>query len=242
MPKQPLALTLDLIARVHSVPVPDDAAALQVMTDEELVPGLEQIIASRGRGSGGLWVFAYGSLMWRPEFVFSERRIGTVRGFHRRFCLLQRRFRGTPERPGFVLALDRGGLCRGVAFRLAGTDLRETLMPVWRREMRGRGYVARWLPVATEAGPVSALTFLVNRASDRYSGRLTDAEIAKKIAAACGHIGPSAEYLLRTVEACETLGIHDRHLWSLQALVAEHLRACPPGCQSTSQRGGYRLA
>lgn len=223
MPKQPLALTLDLIARAHSVPVPDDAAALQVMTDEELVPGLEQIIESRGRG-GDLWLFAYGSLMWRPEFVFSERRIGTVRGFHRRFCLLQRRFRGTPERPGFVLALDRGGLCRGVAFRLAGTDLRQTLMPVWRREMRGRGYVARWLPVATEAGPVSALTFLVNRASDRYSGRLTDAEIAGKIAAACGHVGPSAEYLLRTVEACEALGIRDRHLWRLQALVAEHLR------------------
>lgn len=225
MRKNPLALTLDLIARAHSVPVADDEAALRVMTDEELRPGLEQIVASRGRGGGGLWVFAYGSLMWRPEFAFSERRIGTVRGFHRRFCLLQRRFRGTPERPGFVLGLDRGGVCKGVAFRLPGTDLHETLMPVWRREMRGRGYVARWLPVATEAGPVSALTFLVNRASDRYAGRLTDGEIAEKIAAACGHLGPSAEYLVRTVEACEALGIRDRHLWSLQALVAERLRA-----------------
>ncbi|WP_375465220.1 gamma-glutamylcyclotransferase [uncultured Methylobacterium sp.] len=223
MPR-PLALTLDLIARAHSVPVPDDETALQVMTDAELKPGLDAIVA-RHAGGGGLWVFAYGSLMWRPEFAYSERRIGTVRGFHRRFCLLQRRFRGTPERPGFVLALDRGGLCRGVAFRLPGIDVREALMPVWRREMRGRGYVARWLPVATEAGTVSALTFLVNRASDRYSGRLTDAEIAEKIAAACGHVGPSAEYLFRTVEACEALGIRDRHLWSLQALVAERLRA-----------------
>jgi cation transport protein ChaC len=128
--------------------------------------------------------------MWNPEFAVVERRIGTVRGFHRRFCLLQRRFRGTPERPGFVLALDRGGLCRGVAFRLPGMEIRETLMPVWRREMRGRGYVARWLPVATEAGTVSALTFL---------------------------------------EACERLGIRDRHLWNLQALVAERLRVCMPG-------------
>jgi cation transport protein ChaC len=222
MRNTPLALSLDLIARAHAVPVADDESALQVMTDEELKPGLDAIIEQRG-GADDLWVFAYGSLMWRPEFAFAESRIGTVRGFHRRFCLLQRRFRGTPERPGFVLALDRGGSCRGVAFRLAGTNLRETLMPVWRREMRGRGYVARWLPVATEAGTVSALTFLVNRASDRYSGRLTEAEIADRIAVACGHLGPSAEYLFRTVEACEALGIRDRHLWNLQALVAARL-------------------
>ena len=220
---RPLALSLDLIARAHAVPVPDDPGALDVMTDAELRPGLEAIVA--GREGRDLWVFAYGSLMWRPEFPVAERRIGTVRGFHRRFCLLQRRFRGTPERPGFMLALDRGGVCRGVAFRLAGAEIRAALMPVWRREMRGRGYVARWLPVATEAGPVSALTFLVNRASERYAGRLSDAEIAEKIAAASGHAGPSAEYLFRTVEACEALGIRDRHLWSLQALVAERLRA-----------------
>jgi glutathione-specific gamma-glutamylcyclotransferase len=223
-PPADLALNLDLIARAHAVPVPDDETALKLLTDEELRPGLEAIVADR-TGGDDLWVFAYGSLMWRPEFAFAESRLGTVRGFHRRFCLLQRRFRGTPERPGFVLALDRGGLCRGVAFRLAGTDLHETLMPVWRREMRGMGYVARWLPVATEGGTVSALTFLVNRASDRYTGRLTDAELADRIALACGHLGPSAEYLFRTVEACAALGIRDRHLWSLQALVAERLRA-----------------
>ena len=233
MRNTPLALSLDLIARAHAVPVADDESALQVMTDAELKPGLDAIIEQRG-GAGDLWVFAYGSLMWRPEFAFAESRIGTVRGFHRRFCLLQRRFRGTPERPGFVLALDRGGSCRGVAFRLAGTNLRETLMPVWRREMRGRGYVARWLPVATEAGTVSALTFLVNRASDRYSGRLTEAEIADRIAVASGHLGPSAEYLFRTVEACEALGIPDRHLWNLQALVAQRLREQLDGASGES--------
>lgn len=219
-----LDLSLDLIARAHAVPVPDDETALKLLSDEELRPGLEAVVADR-TGGNDLWVFAYGSLMWRPEFAYDERRLGTVRGFHRRFCLLQRRFRGTPDRPGFVLALDRGGLCRGVAFRLAGTDVHETLMPVWRREMRGMGYVARWLPVVTDGGTVPALTFLVNRASDRYSGRLADAEIADRIAAACGNLGPSAEYLYRTVEACAALGIRDRHLWSLQRLVAERLRA-----------------
>lgn len=218
---RPLDLTLDLIRAAHARPVADDPAGLTVMTDEELRPGLEEIVA--GREGAALWVFAYGSLMWRPEFPVAERRLGTVRGFHRRFCLLQRRFRGTPERPGFVLALDRGGLCRGVAFRLPDAEIREALMPLWRREMRGRGYVARWLPVETEGGTVSALTFLANRASDRYA-RLPDPEIAEMIAAACGHTGPSAEYLYRTVEACEALGIRDRHLWRLQALVAARLR------------------
>ncbi|MCJ2017500.1 gamma-glutamylcyclotransferase [Methylobacterium sp. E-065] len=221
-----LDLSLDLIARAHSVPVPDDPDALAVLSDAELGPGLDAIVD--GRAGSAVWVFAYGSLMWNPEFPVAERRIGTVRGFHRRFCLLQRRFRGTPERPGFVLALDRGGLCRGVAFRLPDSEIREALTPVWRREMRGRGYVARWLPVATEEGTVSALTFLANRASDRYAGRLSDPEIAEKIAVACGHKGPSAEYLFRTVEACERLGIRDRHLWSLQALVAARLRAGVP--------------
>lgn len=219
---RPLALSLDLIARAHSVPVADDPASLDGVGDDELRVGLEAIV--QGREGHDLWVFAYGSLMWRAEFPVAERRLGTVRGFHRRFCLLQRRYRATPERPGLMLALDRGGSCRGVAFRLPGTEIRTALMPVWRREMRGRGYVARWLPVATEAGSVPALTFLVNRASERYSGRLCDAEIAEKIAAACGPMGASAEYLFRTAEVCEGLGIRDRHLWSLQALVAERLR------------------
>jgi len=176
---RPLDLTLDLIRAAHAGPVADDPAALTVMTDEELRPGLEEIVA--GREGAALWVFAYGSLMWRPEFPVAERRLGTVRGFHRRFCLLQRRFRGTPERSGFVLALDRGGLCRGVAFRLPDAEIREALMPLWRREMRGRGYVARWLPVETDEGTVSALTFLANRANDRYAGRLPDATILGNI-------------------------------------------------------------
>ncbi len=230
MAPRPLSLSLDLIARAHPGTVPDDPDALALLSDAELAPELEAMLARRAAPAGGLWVFAYGSLLWNPEFAFTEQRLGTVRGWHRRFCLLQRRYRGTPERPGLVLGLDRGGICRGVAFRLADTDPHATLMPVWRREMKGKGYEGRWVTVDTEAGPVTALTFVVNRQSDRYTGRMSDAETAQKIAAACGHLGPSAEYLFRTVEACTRLGIHDRHLWSLQALVAERLRAGCAAC------------
>ncbi|GLS42530.1 gamma-glutamylcyclotransferase [Methylobacterium brachythecii] len=224
MTSRSLALTAELIARAHPDPVADDETALQVMTDTELAPGLAQALAARSAASESLWVFAYGSLMWNPEFAVAEQRIGRVHGWHRRFCLLQRRFRGSPRKPGVVLALERGGSCRGVAFRLDGRDPHATLMPVWRREMKGRGYEGRWVVVATDEGPVTALTFVVNRASDRFTGRLDEAAIADIIATGCGHLGPSAEYLFHTVVACAGLGIRDPHLWRLQALVADRLR------------------
>lgn len=225
MQDRTLALSLDLIARAHPTPVADDATALALLTDAELTPGLAAMIAERPIPADGLWVFGYGSLIWQPEFIYSERRIGTVHGYHRRFCLLQRRFRGSAANPGLVLALDEGGSCEGIAFRLTGTEAAETLLPVWRREMRGNGYIGRWVPVETPEGTVQALTFLVNRASDRYTGRLSDEAVADRIATGAGHLGPSAEYLFRTVAACIDEGIHCPDLWHLQALVADRLRA-----------------
>ena len=165
------------------------------------------------------------ALIWNPEFAVAERRVARLDGWHRRFCLLQRRFRGSPRRPGLVLALEPGGACSGLAFRLEAGEAGALLMPVWRREMIGQGYRARWVNLRTQAGAVPALTFVVNRASDRYTGRRDEAEIADIIATGCGHLGPSAAYLLRTVEACEALGIRDGHLWRLQRRVAERLAA-----------------
>ncbi|MBY0257858.1 gamma-glutamylcyclotransferase [Methylobacterium sp.] len=225
MPAPVLDLTLDLIARAHPTPVADDATALALLSDAELRPGLAAAMASRPMPAEGLWVFGYGSLIWQPEFAYSERRVGTVHGYHRRFCLLQRRFRGSVEKPGLVLALDVGGSCEGVAFRLTGAEAAETLLPVWRREMRGNGYLGRWVPVETAAGTVQALTFVVNPDSDRYTGAISDAAIADRIASGAGHLGPSAEYLFRTVSACLAEGIHCPHLLTLQAMVATRLRA-----------------
>ncbi len=180
---------------------------MALMGEAEADARLDAALAEKKPGDrDALWLFAYGALMWRPEFPVAERRAATVRGWHRRFCLWQPGFRGTPERPGVMLALDRGGRCRGFAYRIAGPDLREAVRPVWRREMRGRGYEARWIAVGTADGPVPALAFVADRAGTRYAGRLTDEAIAGHIAAACGPTGPSAEYLLNTVAACEAGG------------------------------------
>ena len=224
MPLRHLALTEDLIAAAHPRPAADIASAMPLLDDAEVEAGLDVALRERPKpGGSGPWVFGYGSLIWQPEFAIEERRIGCVRGWHRRFCLSQRRFRGSAEHPGLVLALVAGGIDKGVVFRLPAGDWRDTLLPVWRREMRGNGYRARWLPVSTRNGVVEALTFVANPACERYTGRLDERRIAELIAAANGGLGPSAEYLRRTVLACAELGIHDRHLWSLQAFVAERL-------------------
>ena len=125
-------------------------------------------------------------------------------------------------------------------------DLPSKIMPVWRREMRGNGYLAPWVSAITAEGPVRAMTFVVNRASERYAGRLSDQEIAAHITMACGHIGPSAEYLLNTVARCEELGVHDPYLWRMQAWwladerrpAEEAIKTSVDGLASPTESGG----
>src|SRR3954466_10779985 len=190
-----VALTRELISRAHPHSVADDPAAMQLLSDEEIAASLDKTLA-HPNVRNELWLFAYGSLMWKPDLVAAERRLATVRGWHRRFCLWQWRFRGTREEPGIMLALDRGGSCVGIVYRVIGPDLRARIMPVWRREMRGNGYRARWVTAETDEGALRALTFVANRGGGGYAGRLSDEHIAERIASACGHIGPNAEYLL----------------------------------------------
>ena len=116
------------------------------------------------------------------------------------------------ERPGLMLALDRGGACRGIAFRIRAADLREELLLVWRREMLGGAYLARWVKLRTQDGPVRAVTFVVNRAFPRYAPALTEAEVAERIATAQGELGSCAEYFEQTVEHLHALGLRDAGL------------------------------
>jgi cation transport protein ChaC len=175
-------------------------------------------------GDDGLWLFAYGSLLWRPDFPHNGSRIARIHGYHRRFCLWQWRWRGSDAAPNLMLALAPGGCCTGLAYRIEGPGLREKLGPVWRREMAGDGYRPRWLSAVTEAGPLRIAAFVANRRGDRYAGRLPDDRVAAIIAWARGHGGTGAEYLLKTTLAMEALGERDHMLWRMQRLVAENLK------------------
>ena len=167
-----------------------------------------------------VWLFGYGSLMWNPAFHFEERRGGTVRGWHRRYCLWLLGGRGSPDKPGLMLALDRGGSCAGILFRVAAAHARDELLLVWRREAFTSAYSARWVTAQTSEGPVRAVTFVANRLYQRYAGRLDEQEIAACLASASGTLGSCREYLTETVAALQSVGLHDRVLERLQRRIS----------------------
>jgi glutathione-specific gamma-glutamylcyclotransferase len=175
--------------------------------------------------AGAIWIFAYGSLIWKPEVDHVEEQIGVARGWHRSFCFRMDRYRGTKEKPGLMMALDRGGQCQGVLFRLAQDNPKDTLRKLFRREftIKPANSVPRWIKVETENGPLNAIAFVMNRQSPLYVGRLTFDQVAEVLATACGGGGSGAEYLHNTVTHLAARDIYDSYLWRLQDLVAQRL-------------------
>lgn len=172
---------------------------------------------------GDAWVFAYGSLMWNPGFTPVESRPALLRGYHRAFCIHSTLYRGTPEAPGLVLGLDRGGSCRGIAYRLDPADRSDVLAYLWEREMFTRTYQPRYLPVQLDgAAPatVQALTFVVDRTHRQYAGKLPVEEAARMISAGAGTRGRCRDYLMNTVSHLQALGLSSPPLARLAALLA----------------------
>jgi glutathione-specific gamma-glutamylcyclotransferase len=212
-----MVLTPDLITRVHRVlddPGPDPG--LVYHTDEDYDALVRPLLASHP-GGPDTWLFAYGSLIWRPEVEHLETRNGSAPGWHRSFCFKLPWFRGTEEQPGLMMSLDRGGQCQGVLFRLAPENLKAQLGKLVRREIHVTppNNLPRWIAVDTEQGSLRAIAFVMNRESPFYTGRLSPEEVADVVATACGHAGSCAEYLHNTVAHLEEHGIHDRSLWRL---------------------------
>ncbi len=166
-----------------------------------------------------LWVFAYGSLMWDPGFAYCAAEPALLRGYHRSFCVYSHRYRGTPERPGLVLGLDRGGSCKGVAYRVPAVDVEPALSYLWQREMENRTYRLKELPVRLKTGGAKALAFVVDRDHPSYSGRLGLAETARLIHQGVGGRGPCRQYLENTVRELERLGMIDGPLHRLERQV-----------------------
>jgi glutathione-specific gamma-glutamylcyclotransferase len=221
-----MALTPDLVARTTRL-VEDvgPSPGAVYMTDEDYDVAISDVLAQAP--AGDVWLFGYGSLLWKPVCEFAESRIATVRGWHRAFCYRVARFRGTRDKPGLMLALDRGGRCKGMIFKLPPDQVPTSLNALFRREMmvKPAANVPRWMTAETDEGPIRALGIVVNRQSPHYSGTLPLEEAADILASAAGHWGSCAEYLRETVYRLEELGIHDESLWQLQALVAERLQS-----------------
>jgi cation transport protein ChaC len=169
----------------------------------------------------GVWVFAYGSLMWNPAMHVAETRPGTVHGHHRVFCLNMMMGRGTPECPGLMLALDRGGSCRGLVHRIAAEHVDSELKILWMREMLGGTYKPRWLAVRTDGGTVRAIAFVSNHAHPRYVGKLPEAAVIERIARATGNLGTNRHYLYRLAEHLDELGLADTALHRLALAVRD---------------------
>ena len=241
MRHQRMALTQDLVARtIRDIADAGLIPGTVPMTDDDYRQDARKLL--EGAPQGDLWFFGYGSLLWKPaSCAVAESRPALVRGWHRAFCFRVMRFRGTPEQPGLMMALDRGGQCRGLAFRLPPDCVAAGLEALLRREMLVKaplGHLPRWLAAETDRGPIRALGFVANRHGPRYAGRLHLNEVAEILARAAGHVGSGAQYLHETVARLEELGIRDRNLWRLQALVAERIAASVASCENASNAEG----
>lgn len=176
-------------------------------------------------GAGNdLWVFGYGSLMWNPAIHVAERRAGLVKGWHRRFCLWMPVGRGSPEAPGLMLGLDRGGSCRGILWRVAADQIDNETRILWRREMTAGGYHARWVTAHTDEGPIRAITFVVNRDYPAYARAITPEQTVHALAVARGPLGRARDYLHNTVAHLDELGLEDGPLHRLLAEVDAYAR------------------
>jgi len=171
---------------------------------------LNQFLASLPPGE--LWVFGYGSLMWSPGFRYRRKSAGFVFGYHRSLCVFSHRYRGTPQRPGLVMGLCRGGSCWGMAYGVQAAGAREVLEYLWHREMRNHVYMPRLVTVRVGARPVRALAFIADAAHPQFAGDLKLAEAAEIVAQCSGERGHNLEYLQRTMSHMHQLGVRDPHL------------------------------
>jgi glutathione-specific gamma-glutamylcyclotransferase len=173
---------------------------------------------------GDLWVFGYGSLMWQPGFAFIEQVPARLIGEHRALCVYSFDHRGTPEKPGLVLGLDRGGACRGIAFRVAAGLRDHTVDYLRSREQTTNVYreVMRSVWLDNEARQrVSALTYVVDRGHVQYAGRLPLSEQLRIVQQGHGRSGNNRDYVLSTVRAIEAQGFRDGQLHQLALMLHE---------------------
>jgi cation transport protein ChaC len=245
--RQQMPLTADLVARAYRA-IEDTGPSPDMVrnTEVEWNAAVRELLASWPDGQD-VWIFAYGSLLWNPVVEHVEERMGVARGWHRSFSMRMKTWRGTEDQPGLMMGLDRGGQCKGVAYRLASDTVEAELGKLVRREipMRPSGkpitHIPRWIGVQMAQGHIRAIAFVIDRRGHNYAGGLTPGETADILAKACGHGGSCAEYLYNTISHLEDRGIRDRHLWHLQSLVADRLASIAAPCEQSAPHLEQRL-
>lgn len=188
--------------------------------------GTPDSAGSSDSANAEVWIFAYGSLMWRPGFDVAESQRASITGLSRRFCVYSFHHRGTPSRPGLVLGLDRGGSCDGVALKIAAGRSQEVLGYLRAREQVSGVYrEALWRASLLDGSgrQVKALAYIVERAHPQYAQNLPLQLQARIIRGAAGISGVNLDYLLSTLAHLRQLGIRENSLERLCALAVPHL-------------------
>jgi len=198
-----------------SVIYPPPVGDIAYLSEAELEASRCEAFADQPPGED-IWLFGYGSLIWNPGLPVEESANARVHGYHRGLYMWSRHNRGTPEQPGLVLAIDRGGSCPGVAFRIGHKDSLPHLIALWQREMSLGAYRPAWLACTLSDGRrVRALSFVIRRDCSAYAGVLPDDIVHYVLRYSQGHYGTTLEYVEKTVAALHAAGIPDRALNAL---------------------------
>ena len=222
--RRTLALTQELVMAIDRVvPDPGPEPGYELTSDAEFAEASRRLVDELAGDT--LRVFAYGSLIWRSEFEHTGHQIARLAGYRRSFCIDMKSYRGSPDQPGLMMALDIGGSCEGIVHDLPHEDHRSQIERLLRREMPYREDLSfvHWVQVRTADGPRRALTFYASPRSANYFIDLPMEEQAQRIALAAGHVGTNAAYLHNTVVKLMEHGIHDSYLWRLQQMVADEI-------------------
>ena len=196
---------------------------------------LKTALAWRPRPERGLWLFAYGSLMWRPGFAYGRAEAARLHGWHRAMCVWTVLARGSPACPGLSLGLMPSGACQGLALLIDEAAIETVLPALWRREMWTDVYHPTWAPVTVGAQQITALAFTTNPESRQFAGGLAPARIVEHVAEASGERGSSRDYLAQTVEKLRALRIHDAELEALAEAVMEFGEKPESGCSTAAR-------
>lgn len=171
-----------------------------------------------------LWVFGYGSLIWKTGFEFEKKEVAYIDGWKRRFCQASPDHRGTPEFPGRVVTLipAPSERCYGIAYLLPADGLAQTVEELDYREKNGyeRLVIDIHFPDRREQVTESGIVYHADESNPSFIDSESESEIAKRIRLSHGPSGSNVEYVFELQQALVEFGIEDPHVSKLADLIS----------------------